>query len=208
MQKQKILKYTFYFLGIILLSFGITLTLISNLGAGGWDALIQNISTLAGISIGESLWGIAIMLLIISGIIIKKFPDIKVLIVSWITGITIDIFYYKILKNIYINAIYLKGIFLISGIFLIALGCSMMFVTNLPKNHTETFAFALVKRFGYSYKNVKIGLDISALFLAIIIGINLNNLSNIGVGTFVSSIFMGYLIDKLLPNIRKVYKIL
>ncbi len=208
MQKQKILKYTFYFLGIILLSFGIALTLISNLGAGGWDALIQNISTLVGISIGESLWGIAIMLLIISGIIINRFPDIKVLMVSWVTGITIDIFYYKILKNIYIDTVYLKGMFLVSGIFLIALGCCMMFVTNLPKNHTETFAFALVNRFGYSYKNVKIGLDISALFLAIIIGINLNNLSNIGVGTFVSSIFMGYLIDKLLPNIKKIYKIL
>ncbi|MGL4863809.1 MAG: YczE/YyaS/YitT family protein [Cetobacterium sp.] len=205
MGKQKLLKYIFYFLGIILLSFGITLTLISNLGAGGWDALIQNISNLIGVSIGKSLWGTAIALLIVSGVIVKKVPDVKVLIVSWITGITIDIFYYKILKNICIDTIYLKGIFLTLGIFLIALGCSMMFVTNLPKNHTETFAFAVVDRFGCSYKNVKIGLDISALFLAIIIGINLNNLSNIGVGTFVSSIFMGYLIDKLLPGTRKIY---
>lgn len=205
MERTKLIKYSFYFLGIIFLGFGITLTLVSNLGAGGWDALIQNLSSITSITIGKCLWSIAIILLLISGVILKKIPDIKVLIVSWITGLIIDIFYYVVLKNLNINSLYLRGTVLILGLLCVALGCSMMFVTNLPKNHTETLVFSIVDRFGYSYKTIKIFLDSLALFIAIGIGVILKDFSNLGIGTFISSFFMGYLIDKFLPITKKIF---
>ncbi|MGL5277631.1 MAG: YczE/YyaS/YitT family protein [Cetobacterium sp.] len=205
MERTKLIKCCYYVLGIIFLGFGITLTLISNLGAGGWDVLIQNLSNITSITVGKCLWSVAIILLLISGVILKKIPDIKVLAVSWITGIVIDISYYIILKNLIINSLYLRGIILILGLLCIALGCSMMFVTNLPKNHTETLVFSIVDKFGYSYKTIKIFLDSLALFIAIGIGIFLKDFSNLGVGTFISSFFMGYLIDRFLPVTKKIF---
>lgn len=205
MERAKLIKCCFYFLGIISLGFGITLTLISNLGAGGWDALIQNLSNITSITIGKCLWSVAITLLLISGIILKKFPDIKVLVVSWVTGVIIDVFYYIILKNLMIDSLYLRGVILILGLLCVALGCSMMFVTNLPKNHTETLVFSIVDKFGYSYKTIKIFLDSLALFIAIGIGIFLKDFSNLGIGTFISSFFMGYLIDKFLPLTKRFF---
>ncbi|MGL5190541.1 MAG: YczE/YyaS/YitT family protein [Cetobacterium sp.] len=205
MERRELVRWMYYFLGIVLLGFGITLTLISNLGAGGWDALIQNLSYATGISIGKCLWSVATILLLISGIVSKKIPDIKVLVVSWITGIVIDVFYYVVLKGVALELLYLRVIVLGLGLFFIALGCCMMFVTNLPKNHTETLAFSIVDRFGCSYKSIKISLDSLALLFAIGIGAILGNFSNLGMGTFISSFFMGYLIDKIFPFVKKIY---
>ncbi|MGL5544315.1 MAG: YczE/YyaS/YitT family protein [Cetobacterium sp.] len=205
MERRELIKWGYYFLGIVLLGIGITLTLISDLGAGGWDALIQNLSNITGVSIGKCLWSVATILLLISGVVSKKIPDIKVLAVSWITGIVIDFFYYVVLKNISLEVFYLRVIVLCLGLFLIALGCCMMFVTNLPKNHTETLAFSIVDRFGYSYKSIKISLDSLALIFAIGIGVVLGNFSNLGVGTFISSFFMGYIIDKIFPLVKRTY---
>ena len=98
--KNKIIQFSFYLGGIFTLSLGVTLTLLSNLGAGGWDALTANIAKLIGIQVGTGTFILGIILIIFTSILEKKKPNLYALLVSYITGIFINFWYYNIFKQI------------------------------------------------------------------------------------------------------------
>lgn len=193
------LKVTYYLIGLFLLALGITFTLISNLGAGGWDALVENLYKLTDIKIGNWLIIIAFILLIVAAILKKEFLNYKAFIVSVILGKLIDFCYYPLIQVLKSENFVIKFFILFIGLILVGIGCAMMFVTKLPKNHTETFVFSIVDTTGISYRKIKTVADVSALIIAIVIGFKLKDFSNLGLGTIFSSFFMGSIIHYMMP---------
>lgn len=70
--KNKIIQLSFYICGIFILALGVTMTLLSNLGAGGWDALTANIAKLIGIQVGTGTFILGIILVLLTSILEKK----------------------------------------------------------------------------------------------------------------------------------------
>lgn len=203
--QQKLKIILFYLTGIFLLSLGVTLTLLSNLGAGGWDALTENLSKVTGINIGTILMIIGGVLVLIAAIIKKEKPNYMAFIVSFIIGKFIDFWYYYVFGNSHFTSLSSRLFLVALGVLIIGIGCSMIFVTNLPKNHTETFIFATMDVTKKSYKLIKTIIDSLALVIAILIGYKLNFYKNIGIGTILNTFFMGILIHMLLPYISNFY---
>lgn len=79
--KNKIIQFSFYLGGIFTLFLGVTLTLLSNLGAGGWDALTVNIAKLIGIQVGTGTFILGIILIIFTSVLEKKKPNLYALLV-------------------------------------------------------------------------------------------------------------------------------
>jgi uncharacterized membrane protein YczE len=92
------------------------------------------------------------------------------------------------------------------GVIIIGIGCAMIFVTNYPKNHTETFIFAVAERLKVIYRTSKVGMDSTALILALILGWVLKDFRNIGIGTILNTFCTGYIIHFILPSIKKIYR--
>lgn len=206
--KNKIIQFSFYLGGIFTLSLGVTLTLLSNLGAGGWDALTANIAKLIGIQVGTGTFILGIILIIFTSILEKKKPNLYALLVSYITGIFINFWYYDIFKQIQLTNFYLRFIIVILGVIIIGIGCAMIFVTNCPKNHTETFIFAVATKLKIMYRTSKVSMDTIALIIGVILGFILKDLKNIGIGTLLNTFCTGYIIHYVLPVVDKVYKVL
>lgn len=196
---KSIFKFLYYILGTGFLALGVTLTLLSELGAGGWDALVENLYKATEISIGKWVIIVALLLLIVAAILKKEFINYKAFIVSIILGKLIDTFYYPLVTIFHPDTFMARLAILAAGLILIGIGCAMMFVTGFPKNHTETFVFSIVDTTSLSYQKVKTGADITALLIAVIIGIKLEDFSNLGLGTVLSSVFMGSIIHRILP---------
>lgn len=206
--KNKIIQFGFYISGIFMLSLGVTLTLLSNLGAGGWDALTANIAKLIGIQVGTGTFILGIILIFFTSILKKKKPNLYALLVSYITGIFINFWYYEIFKQIQITNFYLRFIVVNIGVIIIGIGCAMIFVTDCPKNHTETFIFAVAEKLKIIYRTSKVSMDTIALIIAVILGFILKDLRNIGIGTLLNTFCTGYIIHYVLPFVDKVYKLL
>lgn len=192
-------RMIYYIAGYILLSLGVTLTLLSELGAGGWDALVQNLYKMTSITMGIWLFIIAVVLVLAASIIKRQFPDIKVMFVAFITGKFIDFWYYIVFDSMEFENIMGRLTILLLGLFIIAFGSAMIFVTHLPKNHTETFVFSIVDTFSFQYKSVKTIADTCALCLALAFGFILKDFSNLGLGTILSTFCMGAVTQSFMP---------
>lgn len=204
---KSVLRWSFYLAGIFILALGVTLMLLSNLGSGGWDALVSNLSKLSGLKVGNSLILLASVLLFGASILERKKINITAFAVSFVTGKFIDFWFYTVFKGIYFENFTVKLVALIVGVVGIAIGCAMMFVTHLPKNHTETFIFALGEKFGIDYGKIKTLSDSGALVIALILGMFLKDFSNLGLGTVLNTFFTGYLIKLLMPGTEKIFKV-
>ncbi len=201
-------KHLYYLLGLMLLALGVSLTLISNLGAGGWDALVENLYKATDIKIGTWIIIIGLILLIVAALLKREFINYKAFIISIILGKLIDIFYYPLIQVITSESFLTKFSILVAGLISIGVGLAMMFVTNFPKNHTETFIFSIVDTTGHSYQRIKTIADVTALLLAVSIGFKLNDFSNLGLGTVLISFFMGSIVHHILPVAEKGMAIL
>ncbi len=192
-------KVIYYVVGLIFLSLGVTFTLLSELGAGGWDALVENLFKMTSITIGIWMFMIAFVFVFVASMIKRQLPDIRVIFVAFLTGKFIDFWYFTVFDSMEIKNIIGKFIILVLGLLLIAFGSAMIFVTHLPKNHTETLVFSIVDTFTIQYKYVKTTADICALCLAFACGLIIKDFSNLGLGTVFNTFFMGVLTQAFLP---------
>lgn len=190
------------------MSLGVTLTLVSDLGAGGWDALTENLYKLTGVSIGTWVITVALTLLLVAAVLKKEFINYKAFITSIVMGKLIDVFYFYLEPFRETNTFPMRVFILLLGLIVIGAGCAITFVTGLPKNHTETFVFSVVDTTKMSYQKAKTIVDISALTIAVIIGLKLKDFSNLGLGTILNSFFMGTIIHYCLPATTKVFDII
>lgn len=198
-RSYSIQKIIYYIIGIVLLSLGVTLTLISELGAGGWDALVENLYRITSVSMGMWVFILAIVLVLLASVIKRKLPDLFALAVAFLTGRFIDFWYSLLFDSLDINGFIGRLSILLLGLLLIAFGSAMIFVTNLPRNHTETFVFSIVDTFHIQYKIVKTIADTSALGIALFSGFILSDFTNLGLGTIISTFFMGVLTQFFMP---------
>lgn len=84
------MKYVFYVLGIMILTFGISVTIQSDLGTSPFDALIVGLSVHAGLTVGSWEIIIAFLLICCNSMLKRQRPEFSGMITAFITGIGID----------------------------------------------------------------------------------------------------------------------
>ena len=122
----KLKNWSIYFIGILFLSLGVTLMLLSDLGSGGWDVLTYNLSCIFKIKLGTSLFVLAGVLILATSLIKKKQININALLVSFISGKFINFWYYIIFKEETFEELYIKIFMVIIGVIIISLGCCII----------------------------------------------------------------------------------
>ena len=203
LKKKNYLTYLFYLIGVIILSFGITVTIVSNFGAGSWDALNVGLSNTIGLSVGNWVILVGILLLIASSIIERKALKITSLLTSFIIGIFIDI-WMVVLNSITTDTYLLKFILFIIGIIITSFGLSLIIFAKLPPGPIDYFALAIKDRFNLSIGQAKTISEGIGLILAIIFK------GPVGLGTLLTMFIIGPCIqffNKLLhPILLKISK--
>lgn len=193
--KKLLLKIILYVMGIIMMPLGVVFTINSHMGAGGYDALNFILGERIGVSTSYAIIGTAFIAMIISALIRKKIPRITTFITAILVGITTQL-WKGVLSNTRSASLFLSITFLFIGITIIGFGIASYMLSELPTNPTDDIIVACKER-GLPIRNVKIGMDIICVLLALILG------GEIGIGTIFITICLGPMVSFFYDFIKK-----
>ncbi|APH37239.1 YczE/YyaS/YitT family protein [Bacillus velezensis] len=124
------MKYVFYVLGIMILTFGISVTIHSDLGTSPFDALIVGLSVHAGLTVGSWEIIIAFLLICCNSMLKRQRPEFSGMITAFITGIGIDMWLFFLHRVITPELWYGKAGCFAIGLVVIGIGTATYLHTN------------------------------------------------------------------------------
>ena len=119
------IRLSFYLIGILSLSFGISCSINSQLGAAPIPSLQVGLQQTIGLTVGSWEFIIGVILVTIMAVVRRIRPDVLAFLSSFLTGLGIDMWLY-IMKQVYIpGQLPGKIMFLCFGLISIGLGVSL-----------------------------------------------------------------------------------
>lgn len=195
--KTNIKRGISFILGLLILSLGVSLTIISRLGAGAWDALSVGLSVLSGFTVGTWVILVGIILIFVNAILLKTRPEFIALITVLILGYFIDFWLLFIFPNFVAELIALRIALLLSGVVLMGFGIAAYLQGKFAIIPIDRFMMAIQTRLKVSLMVGKTIAEITALVFAFIVG------GPIGVGTIVVTLSIGPLIQIFFPYLER-----
>ena len=213
LMKQIIKNYTLLIIGLFIMSFGVALSVISDLGTTPITCIPNVIKYVVPISLGMITIIFNLLLILIQFIILKSDFEKKQwmqIFVTVIFGYFIDLALYA-LSSIYPSTYFMKWFVCIISCFVMALGVYIEIKSNAIILPGEGVSLAVSKVTGIEFGKIKTMFDTSNVIIGAIISLILyKGFQGIGLGTIFSGIVVGYivrfykqLINKYFINISK-----
>ncbi|KXH83903.1 YitT family protein [Sporosarcina sp. HYO08] len=196
MRKTIVWRWSFYLVGMMILSLGISMTIKGQrLGIGPWDVLHVGLFRNFGLTIGT--WSILTGLTIIVGTAIatREWPKIGTWINMLLIGMFIDLFNWLIPD---ITTLWGQALIFIAGIAVQGYGVGIYVCPNIGAGPRDSLMLLFVKKTGASVKKIRTILEITVAFVGWIFG------GPIGVGTVLIALFLGQIVHYTLPQCRKI----
>lgn len=194
------IQFLFFFIGLSILTLGISFVVHSKFGVGPWDLVNLGLLHHFGFTFGIWVNVVSIIQLCICGVIIKKTPRLSTLITAFTMGFFID-FWLFLLSPIpnfnYLNKFILFAI----GLFLISVGASFYLISGFPPSCFDYFMVTVKDKFNLSLRKAKILIE----FLGLCLGLLLGQWSSIGIGTLFMVFTVGPLIQFFLKYSSKIF---
>src|SRR5690554_5409796 len=124
-----LMRWLIYISGVILLAFGIVLTIKADIGTAAWEVLHIGLYLNFGLSIGTWSIIVGVVIILFSSLLMKSFPKAGTLLNMFLVGIFIDLFMLlPLLKTP--NYPFFQLLMLISGVVVIGFAISLYISAN------------------------------------------------------------------------------
>lgn len=187
MKKEYLWRWTFFFIGLIIMSLGITCAIKGKvLGTSPWDVLHIGLFKQFGLTIGT--WSILTGLIIIvtTSLFLRQWPKIATWLNMLLVGLFIDLFNW-LLPN---PAVFSWALtYFVCGFFVLSIGCAMYISANVGAGPRDTIMMILVQKFGFSVRMGRMTMEGFAVTAGWLLG------GPVGIGTVVLAIGTGYVIQ-------------
>lgn len=190
-------KYFFYGLGIFILSLGVTLTILSDIGTSPFDALLVGLSTI-GFTVGSWEIIIAFILIFCNSILKRSRPKFLGLMTALITGISIDIWLILLSDILKPELLISKLICFGLGLMVTGLGTAVYLLTNFAPIPVDQLM--LIIRDVFKVKIMFSKSIIYVLFLLLAFTFN----GPIGIGTLLTVCLGGPILNLFMPIMEKI----
>ncbi|PYZ92061.1 membrane protein [Salipaludibacillus keqinensis] len=187
--KNRLIIGLFYLIGLVLLSFGISMIILAGLGAGPWDALFVALSVNIGLTVGSWTFIVGFLLIIVNGLLLKTKPDFAALITMFLIGSMVDFWLLVAFPELAIASVMIRLAMLITGVLSAAAGISCYLQSNFARNPIDHSMMVFHKLTGKSLSFSKTFLEVTILIVAFFIG------GPIGLGTVLVAFGIGPLIQ-------------
>lgn len=200
--KDLMYSIMFYVLGMLTLSFGITMLILSNLGVGAWDALFVGLSNIFGMTVGTWIFLVGIVLIIINKFLLQSKFDYSAVITIFLIGLFIDFWLLVVFDGVMITEMTARIGLLGLGILGMGAGIGMYLQLDFARNPIDNLMMAVHYRTGLSLAVSKSGLEILIMIIAFLIG------GPIGIGTVIVAFGIGPLVQFFFKRTAKVKALL
>ena len=196
MNKEFVLRWTFFFVGLLVLALGISLTIKGkDLGIGPWDVFHYGLFKQLGLTIGT--WSIIVgfIILLITGIGTKSFPKIGAFLNMLFIGIFIDLFNF-LLPNP--DSLLAQSVIFTIGIFVVGYGIGLYVSADLGAGPRDSLMLLVVEKTGWKIQWVRNGMEILVFFFGWLLG------GPVGIGTVIIALGLGSIVGISLPQCKKL----
>lgn len=193
-------RFIFFILGLIILTFGVCLTIKADLGAGAWDALNVGLSNVVGLTIGKWVMIVGCILIFVNAILLKKRPEVLSIFTIVFIGMLIDLWMGTIMGNLNLEGIPLRLGTLLMGLLIIGLGAAIYLQASFPLNPLDNLMMAIKHRFGVNLMAAKTIGELIGFILALIVK------GPIGFGTLIVTFAIGPFIQVFYPFFEKLFR--
>ncbi|MCR9039582.1 YitT family protein [Bacillus sp. L381] len=187
------MRYVFYVLGIIILTFGISVTIQSDLGTSPFDALIVGLSVNAGLTVGSWEVIIAFLLICCNSMLKRQRPEFSGMITAFITGIGIDLWLFFLHRIITPELWYGKAGCFAIGLVVIGIGTATYLHTNFAPIPVDRLTLIIRELTGRSIFFSRTVIYFVFFILALILK------GPVGVGTFFTACLGGIILHFFMP---------
>ncbi|MFC0557488.1 YczE/YyaS/YitT family protein [Halalkalibacter alkalisediminis] len=195
--KSVMIRALSYIGGLLIVSFGVTLTILAGLGAGAWDALNVGLAIQTRFSVGNWVIFVGIILIGVNALLTRTKPVVHSLLTILILGYFIDFWLIIVFNDMLFSGFMLQMIILLIAIVVIAFGASIYMQAEFALIPIDGFMFAIRDVLGVKLMVAKTIAELIALVAAFIVG------GPIGIGTILVTFLIGPLIQFFFPRIEK-----
>jgi hypothetical protein len=194
--KELGLRWGVYFIGLLIMSLGIVLTIRAELGTSPWDVLHIGLYYQFGLTIGT--WAIIVggTILLLSSIFTKKRPQAGAIVNMLTVGVFIDLYLMVPFIQTPSSAAG-KTVMLLMGIIVMGYGIGLYISAGCGAGPRDTLMLALVEKTGMKVSRIRGGIELIVLFIGWLLG------GPVFIGTIVCTLSIGYVIGITLPQCQK-----
>lgn len=157
-------RYFVYFVGLLIMALGIVLLIKADLGATPWDVLHVGLYYQVGLTIGS--WSIicGLIILTISTIISKEFPQLGAFLNMILVGLFIDM--YLLIPFLQTpDHLFGKLFMFLIGLVLMGYGMGFYLSAQLGAGPRDSLMIALTSKMGWKVRNVRAGMEVIVLLI-------------------------------------------
>lgn len=192
-------SYFFYFIGILVLTLGIALSILSNLGTSPYDALLVGLFRTVGLTVGSWEIIVALLMMYLNAMMIRKRPEYLALVTAFITGASIDFWYFTLREWLHPLSYFSQFSFLAAGLLLIGFGTALYLQGNTALIPLDRLMLIVTEKTGWKLSTSRLVISIVVLSLAFFLN------GPIGIGTLLTALLIGYTIATFLPFAKQLY---
>jgi uncharacterized membrane protein YczE len=178
-------------LGLAIFGAGVALIIESRLGASPWDVFHQGVSRRTGISVGNVIVIVGLLLLVL-WIPLRQRPGVGTILNAVEIGLTADLFIAVLPQP---AAIVVRWMFLAAGLVAIGLGSGLYIGAGLGTGPRDGIMMGLAKR-GVSVRVARTIIEATAVLVGWLLG------GRVGLGTVAVVLCIGPLVQFFLPMFR------
>lgn len=196
MKKEWIVRWSFFIIGLIVLSFGVALTIEGKLlGIGPWDVLHYGLFLQMGLTVG--IWSIIMgfLLIVITIILTKRLPKIGTFLNMLLMGLFID-FFMLLLPSV--NDAIQASIFFFVGLILIGIGIGLYVAADVGSGPRDGMMILIVEKTRWPIQWVRNGMEVLVLILGWLLG------GPVGVGTVIIAFLIGPIVAVAFPKCKQL----
>ncbi|WP_079530205.1 YczE/YyaS/YitT family protein [Halobacillus hunanensis] len=195
--QDTIRRMIFYFSGIIILTFGIALTIQSKLGTSPFDALLVGLFRTFGLTVGSWEIVVGLTMILCNALAEKRRPEYLALLTSLITGVSIDGWLFAIDEWAVPETLLTQSICLGIGIVFSALGIAVNLQADFAPNPFDRSMLVVRNLTGWNVSVSRAVISIVLVLLAAMFN------GAIGVGTIIITFISGVLIHLFTPYVAR-----
>jgi uncharacterized protein len=200
MNREYRLRWSFFTIGLLVLAFGITLTIKGkDLGIGPWDVFHYGLFLKFGLTIGT--WSIiaGLIILLITGLATRSFPKIGAFLNMVLIGLFIDFFNFIIPDA---TSLVLQSILFAAGTIIVGYGIGLYVSADFGAGPRDGLMLLIVEKTGWKIQWVRNGIEVVVFLLGWLLG------GPVGLGTVIIAFFLGSVVGISLPQCQRLLRML
>ncbi|ERN55016.1 YitT family protein [Alkalihalophilus marmarensis] len=192
-------RWAVFMVGLVIMSFGISMMIKADLGSAPWDVLHIGLTLQLGLTVGS--WSIIMGFLIIgaTSFLTKEWPQLGAFINMVLVGVFIDIFLWILPAP---EGFVLKLAMLLLGILIIGYGIGLYIAPKLGAGPRDSLMLALTLRTGWKVQWVRSSMEVIVLTAGWLLG------GPVFIGTLLFCFGIGSVVGFTMPQCQRMVDIL